>query len=74
MDGARFMARTPEEVIERLKGEVALARLVDTAVVTLKRHGADLLGLCPFYDIFEVLFLFTNIEPGETIGLSSLRL
>ena len=44
------MARIPDEVIARLKGEVALARLVETAGVTLKRHGADLLGLCPFHD------------------------
>ena len=44
------MARIPDEVIERLKREVAVVRLVETAGVTLKRHGADLLGLCPFHD------------------------
>ena len=47
------MARIPDEVVERLKAEVALARLVETAGVTLKRHGADLLGLCPFHDDHE---------------------
>ena len=47
------MARIPDEVIERLKGEVSLARLVEAAGIGLKRHGADLLGLCPFHDDHE---------------------
>ena len=47
------MALLPDEVIERLKGEVSLVRLVETAGVTLKRRGADLLGLCPFHDDHE---------------------
>ena len=53
------MARIPDEVIERLKGEVALVRLVETAGVTLKRHGADLLGLCPFHDDHEPSLVVT---------------
>ena len=53
------MAKIPDEVIERLKGEVALARLVETAGVTLKRHGADLLGLCPFHDDHEPSLVIT---------------
>ena len=44
------MARIPEAVIERLKGEVSLEHLAEAAGITLKRHGADLLGLCPFHD------------------------
>ncbi len=44
------MARIPDEVIERLKCEVSLERLAETAGIALKRHGADLLGLCPFHD------------------------
>ncbi len=47
------MARIPDEVIERLKGEVSLVRLVETGGIALKRHGADLLGLCPFHDDHE---------------------
>ena len=53
------MARIPDEVIERLKDEVALARLVETAGITLKRHGADLLGLCPFHDDHEPSLVIT---------------
>lgn len=47
------MARIPDEQIERLKAEVSLERLAEAAGVTLKRHGADLLGLCPFHDDHE---------------------
>jgi DNA primase len=41
------MARIPESEIERLKTDVSLVRLVDAKGIALKRHGADLLGLCP---------------------------
>jgi DNA primase catalytic core len=44
------MARIPEEDVERLKQEVSLQRLVEAQGIELKRHGADLLGLCPFHD------------------------
>lgn len=44
------MARIPEEEIERLKNEVSLERLAEARGVKLARHGADLLGLCPFHD------------------------
>ena len=44
------MARIPNEDIERLKQEVSLQRLVEARGIELKRHGADLLGLCPFHD------------------------
>jgi DNA primase catalytic core len=44
------MARIPESEIERLKQEISLERLVMTQGIELKRHGADLLGLCPFHD------------------------
>src|SRR5580700_7184395 len=44
------MARIPEDEIERLKKEVGLQRLVEARGVKLTRHGADLLGLCPFHD------------------------
>jgi DNA primase len=44
------MARIPEEEIERLKNEVSLERLAEARGVQLTRHGADLLGLCPFHD------------------------
>ncbi|MDQ6722352.1 MAG: CHC2 zinc finger domain-containing protein, partial [Candidatus Dormibacteraeota bacterium] len=44
------MARIPDEEIARLKDEVSLQRLVEARGIVLRRHGADLLGLCPFHD------------------------
>ena len=44
------MARIPEEEIERLKNEVTLERLAVARGIALTRHGADLIGLCPFHD------------------------
>ena len=43
------MPRIPEETIERLKQEVSLQRLAEARGVQLARHGADLMGLCPFH-------------------------
>ncbi len=36
------MARIPKSEIERLKQEVSLQRLAESAGISLKRHGADL--------------------------------
>jgi DNA primase catalytic core len=47
---AATMARIPEGEIERLKREISLERLAEACGITLKRHGADLMGLCPFHD------------------------
>jgi DNA primase len=47
------MARIPDEVIERLKQEVSLERLAEARGVKLTRHGADLIGLCPFHEDHE---------------------
>jgi DNA primase len=44
------MARIPAEVVERLKTEVSVQRLAEARGVELKRHGADLIGRCPFHD------------------------
>ncbi|MCF6252018.1 MAG: CHC2 zinc finger domain-containing protein [Methylococcaceae bacterium] len=44
------MARIPEDQIQRLKQEISLQRVVESAGIILKRHGADLLGLCPFHN------------------------
>jgi DNA primase catalytic core len=44
------MARIPESEIERLKREVSVQRLAEARGVKLKRHGADLIGLCPFHE------------------------
>jgi DNA primase len=47
------MARVPEAEIGRLKREVSVARLVEARGVKLRRHGKDLIGLCPFHDDHE---------------------
>ncbi len=44
------MARIPDTELERLKTEISLQRLAEGMGITLNRHGADLIGLCPFHD------------------------
>ena len=44
------MARIPEAEIERLKSELSVQRLVESAGIALTRHGADWLGRCPLND------------------------
>jgi DNA primase len=44
------MARIPESEIERIKRETDLVALVQAAGVELRRHGANLVGRCPFHD------------------------
>jgi DNA primase len=44
------MARIPDEQIQRLKTEISVERLVTSFGVELKRHGANLVGRCPFHD------------------------
>jgi DNA primase len=44
------VARIPDEVVERLKVEVSVQRLAEARGVVLKKHGADLIGRCPFHE------------------------
>jgi DNA primase catalytic core len=44
------MARIPDNEIERLKKEISLERLVTGFGIELRKHGADLIGRCPFHD------------------------
>jgi DNA primase catalytic core len=53
------MARIPEEEIERLKSQISLERLAEAKGVTLKKHGENLLGLCPFHDDREPSLVIT---------------
>lgn len=53
------MARIPAEEIERLKKEVSLERLVAGFGIELVRHGADLIGRCPFHDDREPSLVVT---------------
>ena len=43
------MARIPEHEIERLKGEVSVARLIEGSGIKLQKRGRDLVGACPFH-------------------------
>jgi DNA primase catalytic core len=45
-----LMARVPDEELERLKREVSVQRLAEARGIALKKHGADLTGLCPFHE------------------------
>jgi len=53
------MARIAEEEIERLKKDISVERLVEARGITLRRHGANLLGLCPFHDDREPSLVIT---------------
>ena len=44
------MARLPEAEIERLKDQVSLVSLAESAGVELRRTGSDLTGCCPFHE------------------------
>ena len=43
------MARIPDIEVQRLKDEVAVQRLVESAGVELRKTGKDLSGRCPFH-------------------------
>jgi DNA primase catalytic core len=53
------MARIPEEEIERLKSQISLERLALAKGIQLKKHGENLLGLCPFHDDREPSLVIT---------------
>lgn len=53
------MARIPDDVIDRLKSDIALQRLAESQGIALKKHGADLIGLCPFHDDKEPSLVIT---------------
>jgi DNA primase len=44
------VARIPETEVQRLKDEVAVQRLIESAGVALKKVGKDLSGHCPFHE------------------------
>ena len=54
------MARILEPEIERLKQEISIQRLAESAGIVLKCHGADLIGLCPFHDDKEPSLVITS--------------
>ena len=44
------MARIPESELSRIKEQVSVLDRVRGGGVSLKRHGSDWIGLCPFHD------------------------
>jgi DNA primase len=53
------MARILENDIERLKSEVSVERLVESAGVVLKKSGKDRVGTCPFHEDGEPSLVVT---------------
>ena len=53
------MARIPDNDIERLKTDISLQRLAEAQGIQLKKHGQDLIGLCPFHDDNEPSLVIT---------------
>ena len=53
------MARIPDEAITRIKQDISLQRIVEDYGITLKKHGKDLMGLCPFHDDKEPSLVIT---------------
>ncbi len=53
------MARIPDDEIERLKREIPVERLVKAAAIELRKHGADLIGRCPFHEDREPSLVVT---------------
>ncbi|BBB62271.1 hypothetical protein UNDKW_4016 [Undibacterium sp. KW1] len=53
------MARIPTAEVERLKNEVSVERLVESAGIVLKKSGKDQLGLCPFHADSEPSLIVT---------------
>ncbi|MFB3906616.1 MAG: CHC2 zinc finger domain-containing protein, partial [Acidobacteriota bacterium] len=53
------MVRIADEELERIKREISIERLVEASGVELRRHGADLIGLCPFHEDTEPSLVVT---------------
>ena len=60
------IARIPADQLDRLKTEISLQCLTEGMGIVLKRHGADLLGLCPFHDDKEPSLV---ISPKNKLAL-----
>jgi len=53
------MARIPDDTLNRLKNDISVQRLAEGQGIELKRHGQDLIGLCPFHDDKEPSLIIT---------------
>ena len=57
--GDRFYGADSGAEIERIKQEVSVQRLAEARGIKLERHGADLIGLCPFHEDHEPSLVIT---------------
>ena len=53
------MARIPDQDLQRLKDEISVERLIESAGVELRRVGKDLAGRCPFHEDSEPSLIVT---------------
>src|SRR5438105_600285 len=53
------MARIPDSEVQRLKDEVSVQRLIESAGIELKKIGKDIAGKCPFHDDSEPSLIVT---------------
>ncbi len=53
------MARFTDQQIDRLKQDISLQRLIESQSIKLKKHGKDLIGLCPFHDDHDPSLVIT---------------
>jgi DNA primase len=44
------MARVPDDVVERMKREISVERLVEARGIKLRRVGRNRMGLCPLHE------------------------
>lgn len=56
------MPRIPDELVERVKREISLPRVVEASGVALSRRGKEWVGVCPLHEESEAS-LFVN--PGK---------
>ena len=62
------MARFFRRPTNRIKSDVSLVRLVEQSGVTLKPHGKDRIGHCPFMRIEPVFRRQSCFEPLALSG------
>ncbi|MBI5440827.1 MAG: toprim domain-containing protein, partial [Deltaproteobacteria bacterium] len=53
------MPRIPDDLLDRIKQDVSLVTLVERRGVALKKHGDNLLGLCPLHEDHEPSLVIT---------------
>jgi DNA primase len=60
------VARIPDAEIERLKAEVSLVSLAESAGVQLRKTGSDLTGCCPFHEDDSPLLVISPVKNWGT--------